>query len=57
MSQRSNRKQKFLSELKRKGYNPPGTNLAKSIPVGYDGIFFKKEKKVRAHGNPESNTL
>lgn len=35
MSQRSNRKQKILAKLRKKGYNPPGSNRAKSIPIGY----------------------
>ena len=43
MSQRSNRKAKMLEQLRRRGYNLPGSSCAKSIPVGYDGKFPKKD--------------
>lgn len=36
MSQRSNRKAKMMEQLRRRGYNPPGSPYAKSIPLGYD---------------------
>ena len=36
MSQRSNRKAKFVEKLRKQGYNFPGTSQTKSIPLGYN---------------------